>query len=119
MKKKPYCSILTRVPYKGQSFEGIEHMTEPDQSMSIREMIERFGKGLPVNVKVYDEYGEDDEPICEPGDDYFSVANRFSQMTESQKVSNFNADVNDTDTLVKQQESPLPQDLSSDSEKSS
>lgn len=116
MRKKRYRSILTREQYLGQSFEGVESMVEPDQSLSIKEMIERFGRGLPVNVKVYDDYSEE-PPICEPGDDYFSVFNRFKDSQAERSFKSEVPDVLDSPIEKLNNDSEPPIGLSSESDK--
>lgn len=46
----------------GEFNDGLS-MTEPDQSYSLRDILERFTTGLPPNLHEYDEYGDDDEII--------------------------------------------------------
>lgn len=46
----------------GEYNEGLS-MTEPDQSYSLRDILDRFTTGLPPNLHEYDEYGDDDEII--------------------------------------------------------
>lgn len=54
-------------------------MTIPDQTMSMREILQRFARGLPVDVKV---------PIYDGEDDYFPDLSKMDLVDRENWINN-------------------------------
>lgn len=90
---------------------NLPSLTVPDQTMSIREIMDRFARGLPLDVRV---------PIYEGEESEFPDVNRLDlaeiqELTEQSRderdyiINKFNIEQNAKETkLKKQNEKPLP-----------
>lgn len=73
-----YKSIAIPKPSEGKSFKDVPHITVPDQSMSLEEILQRFTRGEAVPVGQPVEYGSDIEDFLNV--DLEKIAN--SDLTE-------------------------------------
>lgn len=87
-------------PSEGKSFKGVELLTQPDQSMSLQEIIERFTRGEPQAIGKKVEF--DGDPDMEnplnvdlekllkkdrvDRDEYFEQVNTFAREARKQQA---------------------------------
>lgn len=69
-----YHSINTPLLYEGEDFTDVPSLTEPGDCPTMKQIVERFVRGIDPGVSVYDDYDED-EPVLPPGGEIFDLLN--------------------------------------------
>lgn len=62
--------ILNQLSYSPDFFSGEVNdepsMTVPDQTLSMREIVDRYTRGLPIDAAIYDAYDDGDDFLPDP-----------------------------------------------------
>lgn len=59
---RKYISVASYVPSLGESYIGVPSVTEPDDCPTMRQIVEKFVRGIQHTCSIYDEY-DDSNPI--------------------------------------------------------